>query len=200
MLKCKYCGWDLPEDARVCTYCGHPVEPEDDEQKRRLKLKWHLRALVVGMSAPKSAFSLSTAKTSSALAPAALVVFLISTLVLANIVVIGALRPHGSQNGPPPPTAVTFIPHTTVNPPLVDFGMVEKGSKAVLPMMIKTSDTSQFKLEVESGNAQWLSITLQSETKEHNNLRDIIYDVTANTSTLQVGQYSVALAIKSGGE
>ena len=182
MLKCKYCGWDLPEDARVCTYCGHPVEPEDDEQRRRLKLKWHLRALVVGMSAPKSAFSLSTAKTSNARAPAALVVFLISTTILVNIIVIGALHPHAL----PSPTAFTFTPHTSVNPSLIDFGMVEKGSKAVLPMMIKTSDTSQFKLEVVSANVQWLSITLQSETKEHNNLRDIIYAVTANTSRLQV--------------
>ena len=91
MLKCKYCGWDLPEDARVCTYCGHPVEPEDDEQKRRLKLKWHLSALVIGMNAPKSAFLLSTAKTSNARPQAALVVFLLSTTILVNIIVIGAI-------------------------------------------------------------------------------------------------------------
>jgi hypothetical protein len=201
MLKCKYCGWDLPEDARVCAYCGHTVEPEDDEQKRRFKLKWHLSALAIGMNAPKSAFLLSTAKTSSARPPAALVVFLISTLVLVNIVVIGTLRPHGPQNGSvtSTPISVTFIPHTSVDPTLIDFGMVEIGSKAVLTVMIKTNDTAQFRLEVASGNAQWLSIALQSETKEHNNLRDIIYDVTANTSSLKVGQYSVTIAIKSGG-
>jgi hypothetical protein len=41
MQKCKECGWEFPDDIDICPYCGHPVEPDDQKQKRRFKLGEH---------------------------------------------------------------------------------------------------------------------------------------------------------------
>ncbi len=201
MQKCKRCGLDLSADIRVCPYCGYPVEPEDEEQRRRLMLRWHLGALLPGMKRPARSFLFSPAHpitTSGQQLPVAIIVFLISVLVLLNIILVGSF---GAHNVPPTPTptTVTFPPHLSVTPSFLDFGQVQVGRKAVQPVMIETSGESQLRWKVVSGNAQWLSITLSREIKERGNLREVIYDVTANTSTLKEGQYAVILAINAGG-
>ncbi len=201
MQKCKRCGLDLSADIRVCPYCGYPVEPEDEEQRRRLMLRWHLGALLPGLKRPARGFPFSPAHpitTSGQQLPVAIIVFLASVLILVNIILVGSFGPH---NVPPTPTPITFTfpPHLSVTPTFLDFGPVQVGRQAVQPVMIKTSSESQLRWKIVSGNAQWLSITLSRDIKEPGNLREVIYDVTANTSKLKVGQYSVILAINAGG-
>src|SRR5713101_780360 len=201
MQKCKRCGLDLSADIRVCPYCGYLVEPEEEEQRRRLMLRWHLGALLPGMNRPVRSFPFSPAHpiaTSGQQLSVAIIVFLTSVLVLLNIILVGSF---GSHNVPPTPTpnTFTFPPHLSVTPSFLDFGQVEVGRKAVQPVMIETSSESQLRWKIVSGNAQWLSITLSREIKEPGNLREVIYNVTANTSKLKEGQYAVILAINAGG-
>src|SRR5216683_2935139 len=201
MQKCKRCGLDLSADIRVCPYCGYLVEPEEEEQRRRLMLRWHLGALLPGMNRPVRSFPFSPAHpiaTSGQQLSVAIIVFLTSVLVLLNIILVGSFGPH---NVPPTPTpnTFTFPPHLSVTPSFLDFGQVEVGRKAVQPVMIETSSESQLRWKIVSGNAQWLSITLSREIKEPGNLREVIYNVTANTSKLKEGQYAVILAINAGG-
>src|SRR5216684_5695417 len=201
MQKCKRCGLDLSADIRVCPYCGYPVEPEDEEQRRRLMLRWHLGALLPGLKRPARGFPFSPAHpitTSGQQLPVAIIVFLASVLILVNIILVGSFGPH---NVPPTPTPITFTfpPHLSVTPTFLDFGPVQVGRQAVQPVMIKTSSESQLRWKIVSGNAQWLSITLSRDIKEPGNLREVIYDVTANTSKLKEGQYAVILAINAGG-
>src|SRR5216683_246961 len=201
MQKCKRCGLDLSADIRVCPYCGYLVEPEEEEQRRRLMLRWHLGALLPGLKRPARGFPFSPAHpitTSGQQLPVAIIVFLASVLILVNIILVGSFGPH---NVPPTPTPITFTfpPHLSVTPTFLDFGPVQVGRQAVQPVMIKTSSESQLRWKIVSGNAQWLSITLSRDIKEPGNLREVIYDVTANTSKLKVGQYSVILAINAGG-
>src|SRR5713101_3944702 len=201
MQKCKRCGLDLSADIRVCPYCGYLVEPEEEEQRRRLMLRWHLGALLPGMNRPVRSFPFSPAHpiaTSGQQLSVAIIVFLTSVLVLLNIILVGSF---GSHNVPPTPTpnTFTFPPHLSVTPSFLDFGQVQVGRQAVQPVMIETSSESQLRWKIVSGNAQWLSITLSREIKEPGNLREVIYNVTANTSKLKEGQYSVILAINAGG-
>ena len=201
MQKCKRCGLDLSADIRVCPYCGYPVEPEDEEQRRRLMLRWHLGALLPGLKRPARGFPFSPAHpitTSGQQLTVAIIVFLASVLILVNIILVGSF---GAHNVPPTPTPNTFTypPHLSVTPTFLDFGQVQVGRQAVQPVMIETSSESQLRWKIVSGNAQWLSITLSRDIKEPGNLREVIYDVTANTSKLKVGQYSVILAINAGG-
>ncbi len=192
MQKCKRCGFDLSADIRVCPYCGYPVEPEEEEQRRRLELRWHLGALLQGMKRPTRRFPFSLAHPITATGqqlPVAIIVFLLSVLVLSDIILVGFLGP---RNGSVPSSL-------SVSPTLLDFGNVEVGSQVVLAVMVKTSNQSQLKWKIVSGNAQWLSITLRTEAKEPDNTREVIYDVTANTSKLQVGPYSETLSVISDG-
>jgi uncharacterized membrane protein len=192
MQKCKYCGQDLSDDARVCLFCGQPVESEDEERRRRLMLRWHLGALLQGMKRPTRSFPFSLAHpitTAGQQLPVAIIVFLISVLVLLNIVLVGFLEPRNGSGSV----------QISVSPTLLNFGNVEIDSQAVLAVMVKTSNQSQLIWKIVSGNAQWLSIKLKTETKEPDNTREVIYDVTANTSKLQVGPYSETLSVSSDG-
>jgi IPT/TIG domain/Viral BACON domain len=198
MQKCKRCGQDLSDDARICLFCGQPVEAEDEERRRRLMLRWHLSALVLGRKGSARGFLFSAALPSSQRLPASILVFLTSVFILLNIVLAGVLRAYTGPVSPPPLT-FTFPLPPSVSPTLLDFGSVEADSQAILPVIVKTSSPSQLSWRIVSGNAEWLSITLSSETKESNNLREVIYNVTANTSKLQVGAYSETLSVRSDG-
>jgi hypothetical protein len=196
MQKCKRCGQDLSDDARICPFCGQPVETEDEERRRRLR--WHLSALVLERKRSARGFLFSRALLSSQRLPASILVFLTSVFILINIVLAGVLQAYtGSVS--PLSSSFTFPLPPSVSPMLLDFGKVEAGSQAILPVIVKTSNQSQLSWRIVSGNAVWLSITLSSETKESNNLREVIYNVTANTSKLQVGPYSETLSVRSDG-
>jgi IPT/TIG domain-containing protein/HYDIN/CFA65/VesB family protein len=201
MQKCKRCGQDLSDDARICLFCGQPVEAEDEERRRRLMLRWHLSALLLGRKRSARGFLFSPALPgipSSQRLPASILVFLTSVFILFNIVLAGVLQAYTGSVSPPPLT-FTFPLPPSVSPTLLDFGKVEVGSQAILPVIVKTSNHSQLSWRIVSGNTQWLSITLRSETKESDNHREVIYDVAANTSKLQVGPYSETLSVRSDG-
>jgi len=201
MQKCKRCGQDLSDDARICLFCGQPVESEDEEQRRRLMLRWHLSALLLGRKRSARGLLFSPALPgipSSQRLPASILVFLTSVFILFNIVLAGVLRAYNGSVSPPPLT-FTFPLPPSVSPTLLDFGKVEVGNQAVLPVVVKTSSESELRWRTVSGNAQWLSITARTEAKEPDNTREVIYDVTANTSRLQVGPYSATLAARSDG-
>jgi len=86
-----------------------------------------------------------------------------------------------------------------VTPHTLDFGEVKVGQKAVKSVIINTSSVSHLTWKIVSGDPLWLSITQSNETKGPDNLSEVIYDVTANTSKLHKGSYSVIYAIDAGG-
>ncbi len=96
MQKCKQCEWEFPDDIRICPYCGHPVEPEDQKQKRRFKLRRHPGTLPEGAKGRPSGLVSSTARI--------LTIALISAIVLASLIVGLVLIPFlgGHPQTPPP--------------------------------------------------------------------------------------------------
>ncbi len=177
MQTCKNCQSTLPNNARVCPFCGSPVQKNADDARRRLLMRLRIGTL----PSPLAATAVVTPY------------LIASTLVLGFVMVGLFLRPPVIK--PTQAMSSTLI----VTPLTLDFGMIEVGKKAVKSVVIKTSSVSHLKWALVSGNPQWLSITKSNETKEPDNLSEVIYDVTANTSKLHVGQYSVTYDIDAGG-
>ena len=96
MQKCKQCEWEFPDDIRICPYCGHPVEPEDQKQKRRFKLPRHPGTLPEGPKGRPSGLAPSTAHP---LAIALITAILLASLI-AGLVLISFLGGHPQT--PPP--------------------------------------------------------------------------------------------------
>ncbi len=96
MQKCKQCEWEFPDDIRICPYCGHPVEPEDQKQKRRFKLRRHPGTLPEGPKGRPSGLAPSTAHP---LAIALITAILLASLI-AGLVLISFLGGHPQT--PPP--------------------------------------------------------------------------------------------------
>src|SRR6266480_216155 len=96
MQKCKQCEWEFPDDIRICPYCGHPVEPEDQKQKRRFKLPQHPGTLPEGPKGRPSGLAPSTAHP---LAIALISAILLASLI-AGLVLISFLGGHPQT--PPP--------------------------------------------------------------------------------------------------
>src|SRR6266581_3589045 len=205
MQRCKYCGWDLPDDARICPVCGHPVDPDDEEQRRRLMLRWHLGAYLLGrkLLARNVSFAPALSAASPGMhLPVSLIVFVISIFIFVNVVLVSFLWPHrsnglGTSTPTSPPITLTLTRHLSVSPTLLDFGEVEMGNKAVLSELVDVSSGSQLRWKIVSGNAGWLSVTPAAETVLPDNLREINYDVAANTNKLLVGEYKVTYSITS---
>ncbi len=195
MQKCKQCEWEFPDDTHICPYCGHPVDPEDQKQKRRFNLRWHPGTLPRVMKRPGLAASRTTPNTLSR--KHLQIVILTSTIIVA-LLLTGILWAHAilippSHPVPPPHPDQPLI----VNPSLLDFGQVKTGSKSVLSVIVKKSSESRLKWQIDPTNAQWLEIAVRPKVSQSSNLREDIYDVTANTGKLNVGKYSALLLISS---
>jgi hypothetical protein len=199
MQQCKRCGLRLSDNLRVCPYCGYPVEPEDEKRRKRLMLRWQLSALLAMKRSTRNLL-FSPTQAAGRQSAVTIAVFFLSLFTLLAVAAVGF---SGRQQsiGPmtPTPSSPPFPPPLSVSPTILDFGELEVGRKAVLAEIVQDSSVPQPRLKPVSGNAQWLSITLRTETKEANGLWEIIYDVTANTSKLHVGQHSVMLSIGSDG-
>jgi IPT/TIG domain-containing protein len=189
MQKCKQCEWEFPDDIHICPYCGHPVDPEDQKQKRRLNLRWHPRTLPRVVKGPGLAASRTTPNTLSR--KHLPVVILISTIIAA-LLLTGILWAHAILIPPSHPDQPLIV-----NPSLLDFRQVKTGSKSVLSVIVKKSSESRLKWQIVPTNAQWLEIALRPKVSQSSNLMEDIYDVTANTGKLTVGKYSALLVISS---
>jgi hypothetical protein len=85
----------------------------------------------------------------------------------------------------------------TFSPSVLDFGQVRVGSKSVLPVVIMKSNESRLNWQIAPANVQWLQIALRPKVGQSSNLKEDIYDVTANTGKLNVGKYSARLLFSS---
>lgn len=177
MQTCKNCQSAISDDARACPYCGEQVQKPDDA-RRRLWLRMRAGTLASPAAATASAGAFAT-------------YVIASTLILAYVILGVFLRPPAALHASPPVLIVT--------PASLDFGRVEVGRKVVLTEMIKTNSGSQLQWKAVSGNTQWLNVMLSNAIKEPDNFREVIYDVTANTSNLRDGQYSVIFTISADG-
>jgi hypothetical protein len=203
MQKCKQCGWEFPDDIDICPYCGHPVEHNDQKQKRRFKLRGNPDTLVAGVEGRPSGLapSQTTPTTPSKKHRQLLIlVSVIAAILLLNAIIVGVLWARGGLK-PTPQVSPTVRNDQSliVNPSLLDFGQVEVGNKPVLSVIIKKSNESRLKWQIGPADAQWLQITLRPKTSQSGNPREDVYDVTANTSKLNVGKYSALLLVSSEG-
>ncbi len=185
MQKCKQCEWEFADDIRICPYCGHPVEPEDKKQKRRFNLRGRpnlpggVKQPLPGLR-PSQPAPITPSKKPVQLA--ILVSVLIVALVLTGILLVQANMVDQSL---------------TFSPSVLDFGQVRVGSKSVLPVVIMKSNESRLNWQIAPANVQWLQIALRPKVGQSSNLKEDIYDVTANTGKLNVGKYSARLLFSS---
>jgi hypothetical protein len=167
MQTCKNCHAAIPDDAHSCPYCGRRVQRDD--ARRHLLMRMRLGALPTTLAATATAGSY----------------VIVTALILASVILLVSLRPHATQSSPP--TQPTLI----VTPRTLDFGKIEVGKKVIKSVVIETSSVTTLSWNAVSGNSGWLSIAKGSVTKSSDNLSEVVYDVTANTSTLHDGAYSV---------
>jgi hypothetical protein len=185
MQKCKQCEWEFPDDIRICPYCGHPVEPGDQKQKRRFNLRQSPNLpggvkQVLPSLRPSQPPPITPSRKYIPLA--ILVSVVIVALVLSGVLLVRANRADQSL---------------TASPSLLDFGPVRVGSKSVLSVVIMK--TSEFPLawRIDPANVQWLQVALRPKAGQSSNLREDIYNVTANTGKLNKGNYSARLLFSS---
>jgi baseplate J-like protein len=198
MQKCKQCEWEFPDDIRICPYCGHPVETEEQKQKRRFKLRRHPDTLLAGAKGRPSGLAPSQTTPSKKHPRLVLLVSTITAILLLGSTLIGFVWARGNltRTSQPSPT-VSIDQPPIVNPSLLDFGQVEVGNKPVLSVIIKKSNESRLKWHIVPANALWLQIALRPKANQSSNPREDVYDVTANTSKLSVGKYSALLLFSS---
>jgi hypothetical protein len=174
MQKCKQCGWEFPDDIHICPYCGHPVEAEDKKQKRRFNLRQspNLRPSQPPLIAPTRKY---------------IPLAIISSVVIVALVLTGVLLVRANRADQ----------SLTVSPSLLDFGPVRVGSKSVLSVVIMKSSAFPLASQIDPANVQWLQVALRTKAGPSSNLREDIYDVTANTGKLNKGNYSARLLFSS---
>jgi hypothetical protein len=174
MQKCKQCEWEFPDEMLACPYCGHPVEPEDKKQKRRFNLRLRPN-LPGGVKQPLPGLRPSQPPpiTPSSKKHIQLVI-LVSTIIVA-LVLTGVLLVRANLT-PTPDQSLT------VSPSLLDFGPVRVGSKSILSVVIMKSNESRLNWRIAPANVQWLQIALKPKVGQSSDLREDIYDVTANKS------------------
>lgn len=187
MQKCKQCEWEFPDDIRICPYCGHPVEPEDKKQKRRFNLRRHPDTLLAGAKGHPSGLAPSQSPTITPLKKPILLAILVSTIIVA-LALAGILWARANLTSDQP---------LTVSPSLLDFGQVRVGSKSVLSVAIMKGNESRLTWQIAPANVQWLQVALRPKADPNSNLREDIYDVTANTGKLNEGNYSARLLFSS---
>ena len=184
MQKCKQCEWEFPDGIGICPYCGHPVEPEKKKQKRRINLRQSSN-LPVGVKQPLPGPRPSqppTPPSKNYIPLAILASVVIVALVLSGVLLFRANRADQSL---------------TASPALLDFGQVRVGSKSVLPVVIMKSSEFALAWQTDPANVQWLQVAFRAKADPSSNLRENIYDVTANTSNLKEGNYSARLLFSS---
>jgi hypothetical protein len=192
MQKCKQCEWEFPDDIRICPYCGHPAEPEDKKQKRRFNLQGRPN-LPGGVKQPLPGLQPSQPAPTTPSKKHIQLAIIVSTIIVA-LVLTGVLWARAIL-APTSPQDQTL----TVSPSLLDFGPVRVGSKPVLSVIIMKSSESRLNWQISPANVQWLQIALRPKAGQSSNLMEDIYNVTANTSKLNVGKYSAYLQFSSEG-
>ena len=83
-----------------------------------------------------------------------------------------------------------------VMPDMLDFKTVEKGSKAVLAVIVGNAGKQPLRWTADPGTMSWLSVKPNNGTIPPGSLEQTIY-VTVDTSQLPVGDYSATLHISS---
>ncbi len=178
MQKCKRCEWEFPDDIHICPYCGHPAEPEDKKQKwrfnlrRRPNLPQGAEQLLPGLRPSQPPF---TTPSQTHIPLAIIVTTIIVALVTTSILVTFAILRTSDQS-------------LTVNPSVLDFGLVRVDRKSISPVVITKSSEFSLNWKITSANVQWLQIAPEPKTGQSSNLREVYY-ITANTSKLTVGNH-----------
>src|SRR5689334_22837819 len=141
MQTCKKCQSTLPDNIRICPFCGNPMQEGNDVARRHLLLRLRL----------------GTIPSPLALTAAATPYLIASTLILGFVIVGLFLRPPATRSAP-------FT--LNVTPLTLNFGKLEIGKKAVKTVVIETSNVSNLTWKIVSGNPQWLNITQSNVIKE----------------------------------
>jgi hypothetical protein len=156
MQKCKQCEWEFPDDIHICPYCGHPVDPEDQKQKRRFNLRWHPGTLPRVVKGPGLAASRTTPNT---LSRKHLQVVIITCTIIAALLLTGIVWARAILIPPSHPDQPLIV-----NPSLLDYGKVLVGDKPTRTLTVEnssglplhwTADTtkaSRLKLDTNSGD------------------------------------------------
>lgn len=186
MQKCKQCEWEFPDDMQACPYCGHPVESQDKKQKRRFNLRQRpdlpevVKQPLPGLRPSQPPF---TAPSQKHILPAIIVTALIVALVATSTLVAFAILRTPDQS-------------LTVNPSILDFGLVKVGSKPISPVVITKSSGFHLKWQITPANVQWLQVVSRPKASQSSNLKEV-YDVTANAGKLAVGSHRAYLQFSS---
>jgi len=80
----------------------------------------------------------------------------------------------------------------------LDFGMLQKGSTATQILTISNTGQQPFDWNVNVGNATWLSLDTSTGTLQPGTFQTV--HVTADASSLKVGNYSATLVVSEGSE
>ena len=182
METCTKCGWKLPAGTEVCPYCGQPVE--SDEEKKRLKLRLATEEPLPPLSSPtpqKAASGTRSRKRTAIILTSAL---LTGLLLLGSLAIILWPRPQAST------------PALMITPSSLDFGSVTKGDKAILSVIITKSGSAKPVIESKE---PWLKVTFRTQKSLQNNQYEMIYDVIADSGSLQPATHTAKLAIAADG-
>ncbi len=136
MQTCKNCHSTLPDNARICPFCGSPVRKDNDDARRHLLMRLRLGTLQSPLAAAASATPYLIA----------------STLILGFVIVGVFLRPPAVRSNPPPPPALIVTPLT------LDFVKVVVGDKQTRTLTVTNSSDVQLHWTVVTSKGSWLRL------------------------------------------
>ena len=136
MQTCKNCHSTLPDNARICPFCGSPVRKDNDDARRHLLMRLRLGTLQSPLAAAASATPYLIA----------------STLILGFVIVGVFLRPPAVRSNPPPPPALIVTPLT------LDFVKVVVGDKQTRTLTVTNRSDVQLHWTVVTSKASWLRL------------------------------------------
>jgi hypothetical protein len=192
MQKCKQCEWEFPDDIRICPYCGHPVEPEDQKQKQRFNLHGHPDTLLAGVKQPSSGLAPSptTPTTPSKKLPRLVIlVSIITAILLLGSTVTVYVWARGST-----PSQAKL----NVDPPLLDFGSHKVGIQKTLLLTVSNSGGQELRWKIDKGKILWLTLDRYSGMITAGAHSQNI-NVKVDTTTLTPGHYSTTIHFSSNG-
>jgi hypothetical protein len=182
MQRCIQCNRSFSSDAKICPYCGHPVE--EDEDRRRINLRWHIPNMIASIRHSRTAVETgnqSAGRAATVLATATLTALLAATVALGIV-----LWPRNSDE--------TF----SANPTYLS-GQIEVGKKAIFSETVRSSSSLPPKCQVQPDDASWLTCLFSSQTHSSNNLNEFIYNIIVDAHQLQTRKYQATLSLIDDG-
>jgi Viral BACON domain len=172
MQTCKNCQSTLSHDARICPFCGSPVQKNTDDSRRHLLLRLRLRSLPAPIAATASAITYLIA----------------STLILAYVIVGVFLRPPAIRSAPP---------ILNVTPLILDFGKVVAGDKQTQTLTVMNRSGLPLHWTAET-KASWLRLDTSSGDLSPRTQQIVRATVDTNGLPSPPVPYSVTISFNAG--